>query len=51
MMKTTHASEDRTDMEYELPKLFNKTKAFIKEDACKKFCDETRHLYLKRDAS
>ena len=32
-------------------KIFNKTKAIIKEDACMKFHDKTKSLYIEMDAS
>ena len=32
-------------------KIFNKAKAIIKEDACLKFYDETKPLYIEMDAS
>ena len=44
----THISGDRMDMEWDMPKLFNKAKAIIKEDASVKFSDETKPLYLEQ---
>ena len=32
-------------------KMFDKAKAIIKEDACMKFYDETKPLYIETDAS
>ena len=47
----THISEDRKDLEWEVPKLFYKAKIIINEDACMKFYDKTKPLYLEADAS
>ena len=37
----THISEDRMNMEWKLPKLFDKAKAVIMKDTYMKFYDET----------
>ena len=39
------------DMEYNIPKIFQEVKAIIKEDACMKFYNETKPLYIGPDAS
>ena len=50
--KATHFSEkNRLDVEWELPILFNKAKAIMKEDVFMKFYDGTRPQYLETDIS
>ena len=49
--KKTDISQGRMDVECHIPKMFEKTKAIIKEDACMKFNDETKPLYIETDAS
>ena len=39
------------DLECNEPKIFNKTKSIINEDACLKYLDETKPLYLETHAS
>ena len=45
------SAKNRMDMECNLQKTFDKAKEIIKEDACMKFYDETRPLYIATDAS
>ena len=46
----TYISQDRMDMELELPNVSDKAKAMIKEYACMKLYDETKPLYLEPNA-
>ena len=39
------------DLEYNIPKIFHKVKLITNEDACMKFYDETKPLYIEMDAS
>ena len=39
------------DVECHIQKMFEETKAIIKEDACMKFYDATKALYIETDAS
>ena len=39
------------DVECHIPNIVKETKAIIKKDACMKFYDETKPLYIETDAS
>ena len=39
------------DIECHIPKMFEEAKAIIKEDACMKFYNETKLLYIETDTS
>ena len=39
------------DVECHIPKMFQEARAVITEDACMKFYDKTKQLYIETDAS
>ena len=49
--KKTDIVQSRMGMDCHIPNMFEETKAIIKEDACMRFCDESKPLHIETDAS
>ena len=43
--------KDRQDLEYNIPDLYERGKVLIMKDACVKFCDEKKLVYIETDTS